>query len=751
MMKTRFLILSLFLIAFLASCRETVHEPAAGNSDTYMQFAYTVPGYTELRTRAQTDAVNDISLLQFDADGRFLGRSAASDLQSGTFKAKIFGNTRILHFIANYDWSEFDERGSLGKDERTLIPGLESDGWALWDRQETVDFSAPPTVRLLRNQAKVTVEIGQTLLDLMAQGQREQFTVEGFALYNFATGGTVAPFNPGATAPFEWSEDRPTIPGGISMNADVPATFDNEPKYMFESPNSYNDQTVVILHAGGDFKKYYKIQLIDNDLNLYPIVRNTHFRIRIIDYIPGNIGSGSPESAIDAPPINDIYAEIIKESPEISDGSDRLIATPIVNIITAGGDGSQTQRLELDVKYEKNNVLANGDLRDPLILTDPDNILSNLSIDRTAGKVYADVRIVDEGFKRAEIRISAGALARIVTVISCEKFTFEPVDMPSGVNKGDDKTLTFNIPDDIPAAYFPLECVVTARNLEPTNASRNDLLIESNADGSISYIYTATQPGQQTIRFQNSRNHSGELVTIENPIFKTAYIGPALTLVAINAQHTTYLQNCVGYAVGQEALVTFYMSEDAFARQARILFHAPNLAPSDMAGFSDNGNGYYYYTPPGPSLQTVNFRVTEANLDQDAAARTITLYHDDMAVNTSLTYEYYLTNTLFLRRQFRRANHLTNLGNTRDLFVVSAFALRHENHDPATHGKTGLIEAEEIGNGFAHGWRQWYMIPGTRLDHVILFEIEESSDRRATRELRRLMQETSTVIFLRAE
>ena len=65
--------------------------------------------------------------------------------------------------------------------------------------------------------------------------------------------------------------------------------------------------------------------------------------------------------------------------------------------------------------------------------------------------------------------------------------------MPSGINKGDSKTLTFNIPDEIPAAYFPLECVITARNLEPTNASRNNLRIESNADGSIDYIYTATR------------------------------------------------------------------------------------------------------------------------------------------------------------------------------------------------------------------------------------------------------------------
>lgn len=187
-------------------------------------------------------------------------------------------------------------------------------------------------------------------------------------------------------------------------------------------------------------------------------------------------------------------------------------------------------------------MITNGDLRNPQVLSDPDGILDNLTIDRTAGKVYADVKVVDEGFKRAEIRISAGALSRIVTVISCEKFTFEPAGMPSGINKGDSKTLTFNIPDEIPAAYFPLECVITARNLEPTNASRNNLRIESNADGSIDYIYTATQAGPQTVYFQNSRNHSGELVTISHPIFKTAYVGPALTLVAINRHHTTYLQ-----------------------------------------------------------------------------------------------------------------------------------------------------------------------------------------------------------------
>jgi len=369
-MKTRFYKLSLpfLLIAVLASCMksetEPVSMPVSGEAD--LEFSYSVPDYTVVRTKSAESTVNDISLLQFDADGRFLGRSVASDLQGGTFKAKVSGSTRIVHFIANYDWNAFDERGSLGKDERTLVPDLESDTWVLWDRKTVDNFNAPPQVRLLRNQAKVTVEIDQNLLDLMAQGQREQFTVEGFALYNYATRGTIAPFSPGIAEPFEWSADRATVPADAGMCADKPTTLDLEPKYMFESDNGYNDETFVILHAGGDYKKYYKIELIDSELNLYPIVRNTHFRIRIMDYIPGNIGSGSVESAIDAPPINNIYAEIIKESPEISDGSDRLTVNPIVNILTNPGDGSATQRLELDVKYEKSNVVTNGDIRNPL-------------------------------------------------------------------------------------------------------------------------------------------------------------------------------------------------------------------------------------------------------------------------------------------------------------------------------------------------------------------------------------------------
>lgn len=77
-MKTRFYKLSLpfLLIAVLASCMksetEPVSMPVSGEAD--LEFSYSVPDYTVVRTKSAESTVNDISLLQFDADG---GSSAA--------------------------------------------------------------------------------------------------------------------------------------------------------------------------------------------------------------------------------------------------------------------------------------------------------------------------------------------------------------------------------------------------------------------------------------------------------------------------------------------------------------------------------------------------------------------------------------------------------------------------------------------------------------------------------------------------
>lgn len=96
----------------LASCtdEDTLGTPSTGNDDkTAFQFSVNMPEYTPALTRAATDenAVNDLWLMTFDANGLFIGRAHASLLSSnsngtGTFQAHIPDDARIIHLIANY-------------------------------------------------------------------------------------------------------------------------------------------------------------------------------------------------------------------------------------------------------------------------------------------------------------------------------------------------------------------------------------------------------------------------------------------------------------------------------------------------------------------------------------------------------------------------------------------------------------------------------------------------------------------------
>lgn len=67
----------------LASCtdEDTLGTPLTGNDDkTAFQFSVNMPEYTPALTRAATDenAVNDLWLMTFDANGLFIGRAHAS-------------------------------------------------------------------------------------------------------------------------------------------------------------------------------------------------------------------------------------------------------------------------------------------------------------------------------------------------------------------------------------------------------------------------------------------------------------------------------------------------------------------------------------------------------------------------------------------------------------------------------------------------------------------------------------------------
>lgn len=725
--------LALIGLGILAACQKT-ELPEAGKqgAESAVVFSYAVPDYQELGTKAE-GTVQTISLLQFDADGLFLGRSMASNLNGSTFKATVSSTTRILHFIANYDWSTFDERAALHKSEQELIPALETDTWAFWDRKPISDFSNPPTAELMRNQAKISVEISPELQAQIDGGK--VFTVEGFAVHNYATRGTVAPFRPGAADPFQWSIDVPTLSANVTMPAGNTTPLNNNPKYLFESDNGYYNQTNVILYAGDATKKYYKIQLIDNDVEFYPVVRNTHFRIVIKDFIPGDVGAGSVDDALTGPPINNLYAEIIRESPSISDGTDKLTVNPLVHILANPGDGSATQRLEVPVEFLKNGVLSNGDVRAPKVILDEDNIISNLSFNAGTGLLTADVKVVASGQKTAEIRVTAGVLSRILTVISCEKYSFQPASIVGNTGKGGNRNISFTIPDNIPVSYFPLECIITAKHLAPTGSTKDRVIVESGDNESVRYRYFATGHGLQTLEFENSRTHTGELVAIENPIFHTAYLGEPVTLLSINKQHVPHLQGCVGFGVGQVAMIEFYVAPEVLAASGgglNVTFEAPNLEP-EQAGFGHD-SPFFYYTVTKPGVQTVRFKVSAINQNHTENERMVKLYWNIPAyVGTSkLFYEYYLLNEVRVKKTCRRSNQGVNLSGSRDVYAYGPFVARNSGDGPSASGQ---ITTQRDG-----AQREFYIIPNARLDHTVRLEIDGlDSSHRGRYTVRQLM------------
>lgn len=109
---------------------------------------------------------------------------------------------------------------------------------------------------------------------------------------------------------------------------------------MFENENFSNDQTYIILKgklAGKTEDLYYKIQLLDTDKNPYPVMRNYHYKIVIKSFSESANGSTEFADAKTSEPSNNIYAEIFKESPSISDNNNNVLTVSNLHFLFTQG------------------------------------------------------------------------------------------------------------------------------------------------------------------------------------------------------------------------------------------------------------------------------------------------------------------------------------------------------------------------------------------------------------------------------
>jgi len=602
----------LLLSVTLFSCQNDSQEDVdvtAGKSSK-VKFTLTIPDYKVSKTKASYENnVNDVWLMVFDANGLFIERVQATNLVSqenngmgsGTFEAQVPSNAGIIHFIGNYeDWDSFDDRNSVNKDERELIPSMVTSNLTFWGRSVITSLTTPVNVILYRNQAKIT-----------AENEAANFQLTGYAIANYNTEGTVAPFNSSATlTPFVLLEDLPTIPYETMSKSDqTTSDCTMDAKYMFENKNLFNDQTYVIIKGklnGSATELYYKIQLLDTDKEPYPVVRNFQYKITIKSFSEAANGSTTFNAAKSAEPSNNIYAEINKLSPSISDDANNVLTVSGVNYLFVKGGA-----LNINAHYTKNGTPADSEIS-VTVVQDDNRILSGVQYDG-AGNITGNVATVYAGQQEATILVKAGILSRSITIISSELYQFDPAYFSPDVYTGIDNqmTLHFTIPNSIPGYLFPIKCVISTSYLYPDDPNK-DLPIEY-VNGVAKYVYWAYNAGGVTLNFKTSLNNSNETVTIENDIFKTASVAVKsrqFSNVSVNNTNLiNYASNSSG-STGNAAVLKFTIDDSASSATypLTVFVATKNLQTTD-SGWQAVAGGYsrtYNSKPTG--VQTVNFR-----------------------------------------------------------------------------------------------------------------------------------------------
>ncbi len=682
----------IYLIASLAllACQDDLEvEKTVEPGKTALQIAVNIPEY-RIATRAASfeNNLSDVWLLAFDRSGLFLERVQATELNSGetdgigsgSFKAEVPEETGIVHVVANYDnWSSFDDNTFLQKDEKEVMPSLYGNKMIFWGRSEVSSSSL--SVTLFRNQAKVTV-----------QNEAANFTVTGYALGNMTTKGTVVPFIPDMTPnPFIIQDDITTLPPGtLSKTSQSDGDCNMEPKYMFENPNYFNDQSYIIIKGQLDNgpELYYKIQFLDIDKKPYTIVRNFQYKVTIKSFSDKANGSTSFADAKNSEVSNNIYAEIFKDSPSISDSdNNRLTVSRLNFLFTQGGT------LDVTAHYTENEVSNDAKIT-VSVQEDRGSIISGLSYDGN-GNITARIARVYAGQNEATISVKAGELSRVITVTSSTLYSFDPATLSPELYTGKDQdmTLSFRIPDVIPNYLFPLKCEVTTKYLYPTDPNKNlEIAFE---DGVYKYVYWVYSPGIKQLNFKTSLDNSNETITIENDYFKTA----AINLISRQFEGVSVNNNnMVAYGAGSSATLKFTIPEypDYPPTYPLTVFVATKNLTTSQAGWNAVNGGYSYTYDTAPSgEQTVEFTSS-----QDNSSEQLVISAPGFS-NTTVTVDNYLT-----------ANTYTS-GELRAIYNGLTYTLQNRS---ATSSNTSIIANFTTNRNSMYGF---YIKAGNKLSDTV--------------------------------
>lgn len=546
------ILLLISLLPLLTHCKSDRERSPEGSTDSTETVWTFTPMPADYRpssdTRAITgdeDRIESLTLLVFrgskdqdkgpsDHAGKtFLYASTATPNGDGTYTASLVPTSepRIIHVIANYDFTGTRPGAYLDMDEGELIPRLTGSGSYLWCRialPRIPDSGMLPIdrVELLRSRAKVSLTAARSV------GMSEW----SLKAIHAASVGTVAPFDPGSAT---FREGQITIPPETTYTATVTAAGQGEPLYLSERPYIPGDPLYIILRAtiGGE-TQYYKIDLVSQDnsgIHRYDLIRNHHYVIHI--HAIKKRGYKTEEEAIEGPPVNSTVLDYRMEAyPDLySDDGTALLRVEQTTFAVGASESSFPTRLTYMIGEELRNDL----IHISVVEEDPAHPLLTITESKDEsghfnGTLFISCSPLPEGYpsRSAGIYISAGSGAkeihRVITVNQFAPFTLtpalingaDPAEIKTEMGPGQSAVLSFVIPDDYPEHLLPVPVTIETNTLNPES-----LLPLTTTEGRIQYTYMAKSKGRHEIRLKTTKSYSQEVVRLSAPNFLPAITG----------------------------------------------------------------------------------------------------------------------------------------------------------------------------------------------------------------------------------
>ena len=549
----------------LWSCSDDiVPAPGAGDNDgeTFtITASVAMPDIMPAGSRAMGDSPDyaglKLYLAEFDMNGneplnnffsnlyRAENERAGNNLVTFNVTLKKSVEPKVLHLIAVPSSVDLDfTYGSEG----TLIPGLTTSGGneAYWRRLEfpsgygimvgdvwttsQATINALTNVPLIRNFGKIT----------MVNGATANFTLEGFAVVNTPTSGSVAPWDYTAMRFPDYLDDSGSqldyadlsyggmLPGNANITDNEPGglTYSTAPKYIYERPFSSVNRTLVIVkgrYNGGE-SSYYKIDLgyqdTDGVFKYYNLLRNFNYTVTIKSV--GASGYATAKEAMDGVVYNNLSFDVTTNKMlNISNGTDMVWVNFTTAVVTQNTDADRT--IKFGFKYAKNigtagETVDNSSVTDPTTMgLVPGDVIESVT-ETTAPTVNDKGEPTDyTGWKFYEIKTHAPTdetkqqsftiinkdtgLGRTIDLVLRTPWELDPAhvrvfagnynlpgqfpyDDTTLENKvvdgsGAKLTIFFTIPEDLPEAIFPLSFELESDRQNIENNPIGTLLVTS--------------------------------------------------------------------------------------------------------------------------------------------------------------------------------------------------------------------------------------------------------------------------------